>query len=120
LPTGLAVATYEGRLDRDPFADDHLVHTVCDGYHDTYHFMAGVVRRFEKSMLAMGAGLVRTAHPRHQHLDQRLAWPELRNRIPDHLDNVGGADKGSSTVKLACQGLLPSLSFAEGAEHTQR
>jgi hypothetical protein len=95
------MAAYQGRLYSNPLTDDDLVHTVGDPDHHAYHFVAGVVGRLEKSVLAMGAGLIRTAHPRHQHLDQRFAGPQVRHRLPDHLDNVGGAHKDSSTVKLA-------------------
>jgi len=105
VPTGLAVAAYKGRLYRNPLTGHDLVHTVGDGHHHAYHFMAGVVRGLEKSVLAMGAGLVRAAHSRHQHLDEGFARLEVRHRLSYQLDNVGGADKDSSTVKLTGHGL---------------
>jgi hypothetical protein len=108
VPTGLAVAAHQGRLHRDPLTDHDLVYVFGDGDHYTDHFMAGVVGRLEKGVLAMGAGLVRAAHPRYQHLDQRFARPEVRHRLPDDLDNVGRADKDSSTVQLAGHGASQS------------
>jgi hypothetical protein len=67
------VTAHQGRLDRDPIPNSNRVHAVGDGYHHTDHFMSGVVGGLHESVLTMDTGLVRTAHPRHRHLNQRFA-----------------------------------------------
>jgi hypothetical protein len=95
------MTAHQGRLHCDPLTDHGLVHILRDGDHHTDHFMAGIVRRLEERVLAVGTGLIRSAHTRYQHLDQRFARPKVRYRLPDHLDNVGCADKDSSAGPLA-------------------
>ena len=56
-------------------------------------------------MLTMGGGLVRAAHPRYRHLDERLTGPESRHGLGAHFDNVRGADNDTPPGQLFGHGI---------------
>jgi hypothetical protein len=100
MPTWLAVAAHQRRLNRNPVADHDIAYSIGEGDHHTDHFMARIVRRFHEDVLTVSAGLVRAAHPRHRHFDEGLSGLEGRHRLRDHLDDVGGAHDDAAPLQL--------------------
>ncbi len=96
---------HKSRLDRDPVPNLDCVHAVRDGDDYPDNFMSGVVGGLHERVLAVDAGLVRTAHPRHRHLDQRFACLEWRYGLGDHFDNVGASDNDASPSQFFGHGI---------------
>jgi hypothetical protein len=99
------MAADQGGLDRDAVPGSDLADTVGDGNHDADHLVAGVIGGFHESVLTVDARLVRSAHPRHGHPDQRFAGIKGWHGLGDHLDEVGGTYQDTSTAVFVAHGI---------------